>query len=140
MANDADSQESQKQLAFYSALVEAWIETRMEKDKTLLTLATAGIGFLTTLLTTVGPAGWYQLWLYGFAGAAFICTIVTAILVFDQNSRHLEDVILHNVKGDDKLLVRLDLVVFLSFVVGVILTAAIALSSGIAKIRLGGSP
>lgn len=139
MANEQDSLESQKQLALFTACVEAWIETRMEKDKTLLTLATAGLGLVTTLLTTVGPADWYQLWLYGFAGLAFICTIAAAILIFHRNSGHLEDVIQRGVTGDDKLLVKLDFLVGLSFGVGVILTAAIALSSGIAKIHVGGA-
>ena len=130
-----DSLESQKQLAHYAAIVEAWVATRMEKDKTLLSLATAGIGLLATLLTTVGPTSACQLWLYGSAGVSFICTIVTAIWIFDRNSRHLEDVIVRGVRGDDPLLVKLDVLVFLSFVIGVVLTGAIALSSGFAKIK-----
>lgn len=133
MATDGDSLESQKQLAHYSAVVSAWVETRMEKDKTLLSLATAGIGLLATLLTTVGPTSAYQLWLYGFAGLSFICTIVTVIWIFDRNSHHLGKVIQHGVRGDDSLLVKLDVVVFISFVLGVLLTGAIALSSGFAK-------
>jgi len=99
MMNGADSQESQKQLALYTALVEAWIETRMEKDKTLLGLSTAGIGLLATLLTTVGPTSAPQLWLYGFAGLAFIGAIVTAVWIFDRNSQHLEDVIHQGIRG-----------------------------------------
>jgi tRNA A37 threonylcarbamoyltransferase TsaD len=53
MATDEDSHESQKKLAFYTAAVEAWVATRMEKDKTLLALAAGGIGLLATLLTAV---------------------------------------------------------------------------------------
>ncbi len=134
MATDEDSQQSQKELAHYSAVLSAWVETRMEKDKTLLSLATAGIGLLTTLATTVGPSSACQLWLYGFAGLSFICTIVTAIVVFDKNSHHLGEVLQRGIRGDDPLLVKLDLVVFLSFVIGVVLTAAIALSAGFAKL------
>jgi hypothetical protein len=40
-----------KRVAFYSSLVNAWIQTRMEVDKTLIVISSAGIGFLITLLT-----------------------------------------------------------------------------------------
>ena len=43
-----------KEVAFYGAVVEAWIGTRMEFDKSLLTLSLAGIGVVITLLTAVG--------------------------------------------------------------------------------------
>ena len=39
----------EKHTAYYSALVEAWLDTRMEKDKSLLMLAAGGIGILVTL-------------------------------------------------------------------------------------------
>jgi hypothetical protein len=39
----------EKQTAFYSALVEAWLETKMEKDKSLLMLSAGGVGVLVTL-------------------------------------------------------------------------------------------
>ena len=41
-----NSLEEQKGVAYYSALVNAWITTRMEKDKQLLTLSAAGIGLI----------------------------------------------------------------------------------------------
>ena len=43
-----------KQTAYFAALVEAWLQTRMEKDKSLLMLAAGGVGVLVTLLTTTG--------------------------------------------------------------------------------------
>lgn len=43
-----------KNIAYYSVLVNAWIQTRMERDKTLVTLSAAAVGLLVTLLTTVG--------------------------------------------------------------------------------------
>ena len=67
-----DSQHAQKEIAFYSKVVEAWVATRMEKDKTLLSLATGGIGLLVTLLSTLGASSPTQLLLYGSAGVSFI--------------------------------------------------------------------
>ncbi len=72
MVDEPSPHESAKEVAFFSAVVGAWIETRMEKDKTLLSLATAGIGLLVTLLTAVGPSSVHELWLYAGAGASFI--------------------------------------------------------------------
>jgi hypothetical protein len=41
-----DSESIQKRVAFYTSLVNAWIQTRMEVDKTLIVISSAGIGFL----------------------------------------------------------------------------------------------
>ena len=54
----------QKEIALYSAVVQAWAGTRMEKDRSILNLSAAGIGLLVTLLTTVGVTARCQLVLY----------------------------------------------------------------------------
>ena len=51
-----------KNIAFYSTLLSAWIQTKMERDKTLVTLSAAAIGLLVTILTT----GWCKSALYSF--------------------------------------------------------------------------
>lgn len=43
-----------KNIAHYSVLLDAWIQTRTERDKTLVTLSAAGVGLLVTILTTAG--------------------------------------------------------------------------------------
>jgi hypothetical protein len=139
MAIEQDAEQSAKNVAFYAALVDAWVATRMEKDKTLLTLATGGVGLLVTLLTTVGPSSGTQLWLYGLAGTCFGVAVVAAICVFDRNSHHLLDVIQNGTKGDDERLQLLDQIVFLSFVTGMVLTGAIALSAGYSHMHRKGA-
>jgi len=128
--SEQESLESKKELAHYTTVLQAWVATRMEKDRTLLTLATGGIGLLATLLKTVGPDSSTELVLYALAGVSFVVTIVAAIRIFERNSQHLQDVIVNGKRDDDPILVRLDRVVFGSFVLGVILTGAIALLSG----------
>lgn len=120
----------QKELAFCAAAVQAWVATRMEKDRTILGLSTAGIGLLTTLLTSVGPSSGFQLALYSAAGLSFIVAIVCAVVVFDRNADHLRDVLKDQRKGDDPRLQRLDWVLFLSFLLGVVLTGVVAVSAG----------
>ena len=124
-----------KKVAFYSAVVQAWIATRMEKDRTLLTLSSGGIGLLATLLATVGPSSRTELVLYGLAGASFIGSIVASVLIFHRNSDHLEDVVLREARGDDHKLKRLDAILFTLFLAGVVLTGAIAMVSGYSRIR-----
>ena len=70
MTGKHGAQDSPKDVAFYSTVAQAWVATRMEKDKTLLSLATAGIGLLATLLTTAGASSLRQLFLYGAADVA----------------------------------------------------------------------
>jgi len=67
-----------KEVAFYTVALEAWIANQMEKDKTVLALASGALGLLVTLLTTAGPTTKGQLWLYALAGLSFISTVVLA--------------------------------------------------------------
>lgn len=48
---------NKKEELYLSAVINGWIETRMERDRTLLALSTGGVGLLVTLVTTVGPPG-----------------------------------------------------------------------------------
>src|SRR4051812_12163082 len=79
MTDDNDPLADQKQVAFYGAVVTAWVETAMEKDKTLLSLSTGGIGLLVTLLTTVGPSSNDELWWYAAAGTCFVLAVGVGI-------------------------------------------------------------
>ncbi len=50
-----------KNIAHFSVMLSAWVQTKMERDKTLVTLSSAAIGLLITLITTVGVNDWYEL-------------------------------------------------------------------------------
>jgi len=120
--------------ALIATLREAWVSTRMEKDKTLLALATGGIGLLTTLSTTVGPASKTELALYVVAGLSFGIAVVVAVMIFDRNSVHIEHV-LNNAATEDKPLKWMDRTLLASFLLGLILTGAMAFTSGRAHLR-----
>lgn len=124
-----------KDLAFYSAMVEAWVATRMEKDRTLLALAAGGIGLLVTLLTTVGPTSTGQLWLYALGGLSFLATVLLAIRIFDKNSDYLERVVTTGDRGRDPSLDKLDAGMFGSFILGVGVTCVVAAWTGYAKLQ-----
>lgn len=140
MSPDNTSVEDQKKVAFYGSMVEAWIATRMEKDRTLLTLSVGGVGLLATLLTTVGASSRCELLLYGLAGASFIGAAICAISIFEGNARHLREVITKNVSGDDPSLVRRDTILFLLFLAGVVFTAFVGASAGLARLGQSENP
>lgn len=84
--------ESDNERDFRSVVLQSWVETRMEKDRSLLTLASGGIGLLLTLSTTSGLEGQLQLAVYFAALGAFMTAVLSAIAIFGANSDYLEAV------------------------------------------------
>lgn len=82
-----------KEIAFYSAMVEAWIQNRMEMDKAVLALSSGGIGLLVTLLTTVGIQNRWELLPYAFAFIGFAVTIFCCIKIFNKNADYIKNTI-----------------------------------------------
>ena len=112
--------QNDKETAFYSALVNAWINTKMEKDKGLLALATAGIGLLGSLLTTVGFDSSFKLFLCFLIFLCFLMTIISVVIVFDFNAEMIK-LHLKNESVNERRLQVLDRLIFWSFICGVIL-------------------
>jgi len=81
-----------KNIQHYSVLLAAWIETRMERDRTLVALSAAAIGLLVTILTAVGLPRLWMVLLYVGAFAGFLLTIWTAIRIYQLNSEKLSSV------------------------------------------------
>jgi hypothetical protein len=127
--------DAQREVAYYGALVAAWVETRMEFDKTLLSLSTGGIGLLVTLLTTVGPSSNDVLICYGVAGALFVLVIAGCMWVFHRNAEYLESVVRNPQAEDDQRLQDLDAFLPILFGSGVAMTLALALVVGASKMH-----
>lgn len=70
-------------------LIDAWIGTKMEADRTLVALSAGGIGLLVGLLVTVSEA-LGPLLAYWLALAAFLLAITVGIVVFRLNGRLIE--------------------------------------------------
>lgn len=113
-----------------ATLRQAWVDTRMEKDKTLLTLSAGGVGLLVTLLTGFGARSSLQLGMFALSGVAFLIAMLTAVVVFERNAKHIEDVLNGASVGDDSMLVRLDVILMGAFLLGVVGLAVIAGESG----------
>ncbi len=114
----------EKEIEFYAATVGAWLSTKFELDKSLLTLSTGAIGLLVTLLTSIGATSVEGLVLYFTALLSFLVCVVSILLVFKRNAKHLEDIV-SETQSSDPLLKSLDTSAAISFVFGVILTLII---------------
>lgn len=92
-----------KNVAHYSVLLGAWIHTKMEHDKTLVTVSIGGIGYLISVLTLVGVKSMWEipLFLGGFGG--FLITLFTALEIYKANAQHLEKELRESVESNLKL-------------------------------------
>jgi hypothetical protein len=117
-----------KEKAFYSAMIGAWLNTRLERDKQLLGLSVTAIGLLVTLLRTVGVSSLLQIILFGLALFAFLITVVLVIYILGENSTHIEK-ILGGSEIESRKLMCLDKTAGISFVVGMVLIVIIGMDS-----------
>lgn len=116
-----------KEVAYYAAKANAWFNTKLEYDKSILVLSAGAIGLLITLLTTVGVKSVVLLILFTTSIISFIVCLISVLAIFTRNAKHLEDLIQGN-KTNDQLLGVLDALSIFSFILGVILASIIGIS------------
>jgi hypothetical protein len=98
-----------KKVAFYAACVAGWLSSRLELDRSLLTLSSGGIGLLLTVLKPDDDT---------YAGKV--------VYIFIRNGRHLEAVVQRSAPHDAVLDI-IDSAVAITFLSGIALSALIAL-------------
>lgn len=116
------------EVAWYAACVEGWITTRLEHDKSLLTLSSGGIGLLITLKATVGFHSEWSFVAFILAIVAFVVCVIVVLFIFDRNSKHLEEVVKTG-KAHDTLLASFDRLAFSAFLVGVVLSCTVGFAT-----------
>jgi hypothetical protein len=124
------AEKREKGVAYYSALVNAWLQTRAEKDRSLLTISTAAIGVLISLLAAKLIDKPPTLVLFILAIFSFLVCAVAVISIFDINASHIEKVINSGEKRSG-LLAALDITAYISFIIGLALTLTIGIIIGI---------
>lgn len=118
-----------KDLVFYGSLVNAWVTTKMERDKTLVVLSSAGFGLVVTVLCAADGLGCLE---YSFASVSllsFLVCFVVCVWVFDKNGTYIESII-NGESSDDttKTLKRCDKITMWSFVIGMLAFLMFAIS------------
>lgn len=121
----------QKEVEYYASSVNAWFNTSLEHDKSILTLAAGGIGLLITLLTTVGLSSAEALVLYVGAITSFLVALVSVLVVFRRNRTYIEQVLAGKAGANDPMLARADSIALWAFGVGVVFTAVIGIATAI---------
>ena len=117
----------QKEVAYYSALVQAWVSTRIEKDKTLIAVSAGGIGLLVHLISTSNQISCPAL-IVGFAAILlFLITIIMALWILGRNADLLKRLIKEkdspaNESSSDEVLKLLDRGIKLFFCMALIVS------------------
>ena len=134
MADKENSEVSTgKEVAFYAATLAAWTSSRMELDRSKLTLSVAGVGLLVTLLTAIGVETRTDLMLFVFAIALFLITIACVLIIFQRNTKYVKELAKGSTKSD-RVLRKLDFFSSISFFIAVIFSIMIGLSQGLASV------
>lgn len=131
MATDNDNLKAEKKIQYYAAICNAWFASKLQRDKSLLTLSAGAIGLLVTLLTTVGAFSKLQIHLYALAILCFIICLISTISIFQRNADYL-DKLVNEEKSSDPVIKCLDKTAYGSFILGIIISFMIGISSGIA--------
>jgi hypothetical protein len=137
MSADADL-DKQKLVAYYGVVVSAWVDTRMEKDRTLLALSACGVGVLVTLLTAVGPTSRDELIWYALAAVSFVVAVAIGLWIFERNRIYVEKIANSNDPRsvpDDETLDLLDAILVIAFACGVVVMLIIGFSAGRTKLQ-----
>ena len=125
MKNEIDKQ---KDVAFYSASIQAWYTTKMELDKSILTLSSAAIGLLITFKKNFVIYGVFQSCLYVVSLLSFLAAIVVSLMIFSKNAEYIKNVIKSDSYKSDGKLGKLDTTLKLLFGAGIVLAALLSLS------------
>ena len=136
--NDQDDSQKlsfAKDVEFYSQAVSGWFNTRLEHDKSLLTLSVAGLGMLVGFIST-GIGSITSLILYIGAIVSFLICLFSVLIIFQKNSTHIQDV-LNGAKETNKVLEILDIVAKVSFYIGVLFSSIIGISLAIQNFMKG---
>lgn len=122
-----------KNVAHYSVMLDAWVQTRMARDKTLVTLSAGGVGVLVTLLTTKGVSHLWELGLYLGSFGGFLATLLLALTLYQKNSELIEND-LRGTLSEYLKLKAFDQATIVAFCVGTLFAVSVAVSSAINQI------
>lgn len=129
-AEQPDQDFKEKNLIFYGAMVNAWLTTKLELDKHLLSLSTFAVGLLVTLATTIGLENCYAKLAAFISASCFIVVVFTILSIFTENA----SMVLAQLKNDEETsqplmdkLKRLDLIASIFFKIGVVTLVAVAI-------------
>jgi hypothetical protein len=82
-----------KSVEFVSQAYASYYNTTMEKDKSILTLSVAGLGFLITFINLSSQLGLFEYFIFIFAALSYLISIFSIITIFEKNADHIVAVV-----------------------------------------------
>ncbi|MEZ8734882.1 hypothetical protein AB4559_09370 [Vibrio sp. 10N.222.51.C8] len=121
---------------FKSQSYASYYTTSMEKDKSILTLSVAGIGFSLTLLKLAEVVNLHDLIIFVLSSLSFLGSIYAVVTMFGKNADFMIDLTQDkDVSVKQYQLQQLDKVAIRCFYIGIVLTIILGLSTSIGLIN-----
>ncbi|HHQ4680307.1 hypothetical protein [Aeromonas veronii] len=125
-------------IEFKSQSYASFYNTAMEKDKSILTLSVAGIGFLITLLQLTSNITFFDIAFFVLAAISFLAAIFCIISIFDKNSKFIIDLTTgKDVKVKQYQLEQLDKIAIRTFYIGIVMSLLLGISTSSALLHKG---
>jgi len=123
--------ENSKYVEFYSQSYASFYNTTMEKDKSIMTVAAGGIGFLITFMNISKHIEIFEYIIFLLAALAFIITIFTIIHIFGKNAQYIVSV---TTEAEDTPLLEgkllcLDRTAIIAFYFGIVFSLILGITS-----------
>jgi hypothetical protein len=105
-------------------LLQAWIDNRMERDRTLVALSAGGLALLAGMLSTGKATTPIMALLYSAAALAFVVAMLFGLLVFHQNSAYV-GALLKTGSANSRSVDRSTAALMIAFAAGILLTLVV---------------
>ncbi|KGY10540.1 hypothetical protein [Vibrio sinaloensis] len=86
---DDESENFSKRIEHMSQSYASFYNTTLEKDKSILTLSVAGLGFLVTFINFGGGPSYWLLALLALATMSYMICITSVITIFGMNAKYI---------------------------------------------------
>lgn len=126
---DCPKQESsideQKHLAWFEQGISAWLQTKMEHDKTMLTISSILVGFIATIYAALikNPMNHFQFAIMLISIISFVVCMITNTMIFNRNADYLKACLFEADESDidtyEKKLSNFDSISKWSFIIGI---------------------
>ncbi|EEY45336.1 hypothetical protein IS636_003436 [Vibrio cholerae] len=127
-------------IEFQSQSYASFYNTTLEKDKSILTLSVAGIGFLLTLLQFTKSISYYELFFFLIAAASYLVAIYSVISIFGKNSTFIIELVnKRDVSVKQYQLDMLDKTAIRSFYLAILMTVLLGASTSQSMFTIGES-
>ena len=130
--NLTDEEEKDKRIAYYSVMISAFVNSRITKDKLLITLSSGGIALLLSFMSFIKDKGSiYSFSFFTLASICFLATICITLYILQKNT----DLIIADITKETQRSIEInkklkinDKISFISFILGIIFSFSFVIS------------